>query len=271
MLLETTTALDAIKFKTNLEKALTTKAPQYAKLIYIQALKFGVYNKACSEYIQDWFYYSISDTIKTYCNTLPFSIDILVASLGKSTYASVSPNDKIMYISKELIDSLVKNTIEDLKTFVYAPSDKNYDSYTFTIDNIADGIMDGYLYGLSMHDRNEFIATVLHEISHLQQMQNNKASGYMTKSVANNKAIVDDKEKYEDYKNQPHEIDAWANDQVAKYILDNPEYTLSDIKTQTVYLTKKYSQFGDITLSNETKKKFAAKVFKLLYQNYHQK
>ena len=93
----------------------------------------------------------------------------------------------------------------------------------------------------------------------------------MLRSVSNNNKIEDNKEQFEDYSSQSHEIDAFANGEVAKYILDNPDYTLSDIKTQTVYLTKKYSQFGDITLSNETKKKFATKVFKLLYQHYHQK
>lgn len=271
MLLETTTALDAIKFKTNLEKSLTTKASQYAKLIYRQALKYGAYNDACSEYVQDWYFYSIEESIKQYCKSLPFSVQVFVASLGKDTNASTDPKSKIVYINDRILDGFVKTTISELSTFVYAPNNPHYNESDFSEQAIADGMFDGYLYSTSSDIKNKFIATLLHEISHLQQIPNDNAKNAMLRSVSNNDKIEDNKEQFEDYSSQSHEIDAFANGEVAKYILDNPDYTLSDIKTQTVYLTKKYSQFGDITLSNETKKKFATKVFKLLYQHYHQK
>jgi hypothetical protein len=265
MLLETETALSAVKFKKDFENNLKRTSLEYAKMIHDKAIKYQSYAK-CDEIIMDWIFCSMESAIETLCTQHGISSTVYLSYAIDGTGAA-DINQRHVYIQKKTIDSYVKNIFDDLTTFVYGPNNKNYDESNFTPDAIAEGMMDGYLYSITS-TKSDLIATVIHEVSHLIQTKKESSREPNNDDVHKLNQIQDKKSKHEYYLNRPMEIDAFANGEVAKYILDNPDFTLADIQKETVYLTNQYRQHGNVLLTKETTKKFASKIFKLLYNEY---
>jgi hypothetical protein len=264
---ETTTALDAIKFKSDIDNQLKNTAIQYATMIHKQCISYGVYTPKCKTLIMDWLYYSIAKITKEYCNKNSITFTDIALTDSISGSGGSDTGARVIYIKLSFIQKFCTSIADDLSTFVSAPSDKNHNEESFTIDAIAEGLLDGYHYSLSNTDKAELINTILHEISHLQQTKTPLANKQSQKQ-ANILKTLSGEDKSAAYLNHTAEIDAWANGQVAQYVLMNPDFNLADIKNEVVYITKAYSNYERIPLTLETKKKFASKVFKLLHQIY---
>jgi hypothetical protein len=264
---ETTTALDAIKFKSNIDNQLKTTAIQYATMIHKQCMTYGVYTPKCKSLIMDWLYYSIAKVTKDYCNKNKITFTDIALTDSITGSGGADTNARVIYIKLSVIQKFCTSIVDDLSTFVNSPSDKHHNEESFTIDAISEGLLDGYNYSLTNTDKAELINTILHEISHLQQTETPLANKQSQKQ-ANILKTLSGGDKSAAYLNHTAEIDAWANGQVAQYVLTKPDFTLADIKDEVVHITKAYSNYGRTPVSLEAKKKFASKVFKLLHQIY---
>ena len=198
--------------------------------------------------------------------------DVLFVDDIKENSAKYMVQTKIIYLPSLSISDMTAEIITDLQNYVACPADIHYDESLFTSEKMLEGIQEAIKFNC-MYILKKLVVSILHETVHAGQKGLDKASNYkaptnipddevMTPAMREEYAKI-----YKSDMRDPSEIDAWANQYVAEFILHyGHSFKPQDMKKEIEMIVRGYSSNYD----EASRKKFAKAVYKA-FQLYVEK